>query len=543
MKKGVERFYYIFLMGVLVWFLYLMVSYRLDVVKQTTDFGYHLVNNYTVDTYKDSNSPTGIRQEYTFQIQDVDENYNFLLFYTYHENVKIYLDNERIYKMEPARQSALGKSPGCIWNSVFFQQEDNGKILRIVITPVYNSAVGWVPQFYFGNRYDVLMKIVVADVPDIFLSVVAIFIGALYIMFGSINYRNSDAGNGLVKLGCFSVLIGVWKLTDAEVFGFLSIRYPAISQVTYMALMLIGIPFVLYIKDLFNEKYHKIWDGICIENLVQIAVVIFLQIFRIADLRQTLFLTHIAIVVIISLAVMLSVVQGHTEGWNSKLKNNLLGMFICFLGAASDILWYYISPDSEVTVLAMFCFVVYIIVLGFSSLKDAKNLMAIGMRALHYEEVAYHDQLTGLYNRTAYAEAIASGEYNEEKCIVMMFDLNDLKKCNDVLGHDQGDIYIRESARIIQKCFGDLGNCYRTGGDEFCALMRNCSLAVCRERIKLMHTKVEAFNATDTQIHMQIACGCEVYDRRIDYDIGDTLRRADKAMYREKYAMKHGETR
>jgi hypothetical protein len=57
-----------------------------------------------------------------------------------------------------------------------------------------------------------------------------------------------------------------------------------------------------------------------------------------------------------------------------------------------------------------------------------------------------------------------------------------------------------------------------------------------------MNEKAAAFNKNSKDVMIQIACGFEKYDKRIDYDIGDTLRRADRMMYAEKLAMKGKKT-
>ena len=101
-----------------------------------------------------------------------------------------------------------------------------------------------------------------------------------------------------------------------------------------------------------------------------------------------------------------------------------------------------------------------------------------------------------------------------------------------------GDKYIKESARIISECFGDSGRCYRMGGDEFCILLRNHSLEDCKQRIKRMKEKAEKYNRENSDVLIKIACGYELYDKRLDYDINDTSRRADRMMYHEKFSMK-----
>ncbi len=538
MKRVVEKAYFIYLAIVVVLFLYMLVTFRLEMTKQDSVYNCRTLTDYTMKTYKDNNTPLGIREEYVFRLEDIRDNNNTLMFYTCHQNVRIYLGQECIYRMSPSADNAFGKSSGYVWNDVFFDSGNNGETLRVLIIPDYKSAVGVQPVFYFGNKFDILIKIVMRDIWTILLSVIAVVVGVVFIVFNLFSYRNSEMGNGLSMLGCFSILIGFWKVTDTESFALLSAKFPVFSYVPFMVLMMIGIPFVLYIKEMQNIKDEKIWYIPCVINLVQIAVVLILQIFDIVDMRQTLFLTHIVIVMMMAVSVILVYKGVKRAGWNRKRKMNAACMGACFVGAIADMVIYYITKATQSMVLAAICFMVYIFVLGFSTMQDAKKLMENGMKAWHFEQIAYHDQLTGLHNRTAYATEIGKSEFQPEKCIVVVFDLNDLKKCNDILGHDQGDIYIRESAQIIEKCFGDLGECYRMGGDEFCALLKKSSLEQCRQRIELLHEKVAEFNRASVNINMQIACGFEMYDRRIDYDIEDTARRADKMMYHEKSVMK-----
>ena len=46
------------------------------------------------------------------------------------------------------------------------------------------------------------------------------------------------------------------------------------------------------------------------------------------------------------------------------------------------------------------------------------------------------------------------------------------------------------------------------------------------------------YNRENTDILIRIACGYELFDKRLDYDINDTSRRADRMMYHEKFSMK-----
>lgn len=68
-------------------------------------------------------------------------------------------------------------------------------------------------------------------------------------------------------------------------------------------------------------------------------------------------------------------------------------------------------------------------------------------------------------NRTA--EMRRSGE------VLVVFDVDDFKQVNDRYGHVKGDICLAEIAACIKRAYARHGYCYRTGGDEFCVLLRD----------------------------------------------------------------------
>ncbi|MGE8557895.1 MAG: diguanylate cyclase [Acinetobacter sp.] len=90
------------------------------------------------------------------------------------------------------------------------------------------------------------------------------------------------------------------------------------------------------------------------------------------------------------------------------------------------------------------------------------------------EAEALRDELTGLYNRRAWERLLTA---EEERCklyghpaAVFFIDLNDLKKVNDSLGHDQGDELIQQAAHILKNTARSNDIVARLGGDEFVIL-------------------------------------------------------------------------
>lgn len=84
------------------------------------------------------------------------------------------------------------------------------------------------------------------------------------------------------------------------------------------------------------------------------------------------------------------------------------------------------------------------------------------------------DALTGMKSRYAYNEALNALNTPEslpEDTAVFMIDINGLKQVNDRQGHVAGDELIRGVAQCISEVFSPYGACYRTGGDEFVAIL------------------------------------------------------------------------
>jgi len=93
--------------------------------------------------------------------------------------------------------------------------------------------------------------------------------------------------------------------------------------------------------------------------------------------------------------------------------------------------------------------------------------------AEHWMQKSNTDELTGCYNRHAYEEEVMtlSEDQIKENFVYISVDVNGLKLTNDTLGHDAGDELIIGTSECLNRCLGDYGKIYRTGGDEFVALV------------------------------------------------------------------------
>ncbi len=537
--RKLEKIYWIFVMIYGVLLLQALFSFGPEIKSKEGKEGFVTISDYSVETLKDANAPLGIRQRYTFTADEGDTPC-YLVFFTVHQEIMVTMDGERVYSMQSDYRNSFGRTPGCVCNTIRLTQEAAGKEISIDFLPVYQSSVDAFPTLYLGDRYEIMSTVILRDLPSVLLSLIAIVAGIFYIGFVLYAHKHGTANSNLIMLGTFSILIGLWKLADMEIFSVFVNNNLISAYIPFFSLALACVPYGLFVRNIHTNRTHKIWDVSLVVCYVNMFLGIVLHLLKIADFRETLLLTHISICLMMVVIVTMMILEIRKHGFHKQLKRNVLCISGCIVGFAIDMMIYYNTNAQGALLCGMLGFVTYIVVLGVDSMQEIRKLIAIGQEARKYEQMAFHDKLTGLFNRTAYADFIGKEDFTPEYMIVAMFDLNNLKKCNDELGHDKGDIYIMSCARLISGQFADIGNCYRIGGDEFCVLMKGISLAECKNRVEALYQEVRTENEKQQLgINMAVACGYVMYDKRIDYDIQDTVRRADKMMYKEKYSMKH----
>ncbi|MBR6831899.1 MAG: GGDEF domain-containing protein [Fibrobacter sp.] len=109
---------------------------------------------------------------------------------------------------------------------------------------------------------------------------------------------------------------------------------------------------------------------------------------------------------------------------------------------------------------------------GISVIPTSIAISIAGVLASLQNEMIYHDQLTGLFNRS-YMHYLLKKYTKRPKLNItgIMIDLNGFKHINDEFGHSVGDDALVVSGRMIKSAVGDAGCVVRYAGDEFIVLL------------------------------------------------------------------------
>ncbi|MBK4735629.1 sensor domain-containing protein [Noviherbaspirillum pedocola] len=163
---------------------------------------------------------------------------------------------------------------------------------------------------------------------------------------------------------------------------------------------------------------------------------------------------------------------------------------------------------------------------------------------LRLRELATHDTLTGLPNRTMLHERLAGlldSAPRDASMAVLMIDLDRFKEVNDSFGHEAGDLLLREAARRLQSAVREGDMVARLGGDEFvviahCAMRRESARAVAQ---KLVATLAAPIDIAGVEVLVGASIGIAMYPE--DGSAKQSLlQSADTAMYRAKAAGRNG---
>ncbi|XZG70173.1 diguanylate cyclase [Chitinibacteraceae bacterium HSL-7] len=157
------------------------------------------------------------------------------------------------------------------------------------------------------------------------------------------------------------------------------------------------------------------------------------------------------------------------------------------------------------------------------------------------EVSARTDALTGLLNRRAFLERAQQEEARSRRTgnplALVMLDIDHFKRVNDEFGHDGGDKALVALARLLTHELRTHDVVGRLGGEEFAMMLPDTdaiAAASIAERVRAAIAARETTLPDGRVLHFTVSQGLAV--RHPDENTGDTLKRADDALYQAKRA-------
>lgn len=148
------------------------------------------------------------------------------------------------------------------------------------------------------------------------------------------------------------------------------------------------------------------------------------------------------------------------------------------------------------------------------------------------EELSFRDKLTGLYNRN-YLEAKSKEgmAVDEFPVTLIMADCNYLKRTNDTLGHEYGDLLLQKVSQIMKESIPENCEVIRVGGDEFLIVGIQFSKREAKQLVEQIKEKL--VEKSDDKLTLSVSFGIHTTEKG-EFSFKQAYESADQAMYKEK---------
>lgn len=449
----------------------------------------------------------------------------------YHSMVKVLAEGKEIYFSEdPYREN------GIFWSFIRLPDTIRGQTLTLQFFGYEDGTVrGINPRIYLGEHNVVFLRILQENIMETLIGTIITLVGVSVCVTGILIRKRVNAATrkGLLALGNFIFLTGIWMITDSRILQFVTGRAALITLVSFLSFMLMPYFILIFIGEMmiYKKKSIMLFGRLYLLNA---AVCLFCYIFRILPLYKTLLSVHILIVVSIGLIVKNGILEIRNFK-NKEMKKIMMGMLLMIAFGIAALICFYVNNSLNYSLLYGAGIALFILCLLGAAADRLRYYFITSASAEEYQKIAHIDNMTRMGNRMAFAKQQAGSRWQENKsCIIM--DINNLKAANDKYGHREGDSLIIDAAECIQTAFGGIGKCYRIGGDEFAVLLDTSSEETILWGIEKMQQQAE-LKSNGRRVPVEIAYGYAIQGENIT-SFEELFHAADTKMYERKHKMK-----
>lgn len=298
--------------------------------------------------------------------EDVRDNI-FLCIYSSKQEMKIYIDGELRQQYTTEDTRPFGKVSAIAWVFVELTSEDAGKEIRMEMQ-TDSSYTGAFQAIHYGDRWEIWTHLFEEDGGELVVGLLMLVLGILSVVIGSI-LKNIYKKNIEMEYLAWAVLLtAIWILSNSV---FRQLLFPSVSVISDMGffmLMLIPIPFMLYLNGVQKERYKTLYAWIVGLNLLDIVFCTILHVGNVIDFSDTNKIMCVAIGLSIGLMVF-TLIRDVCIGKIEEYKLVAFGILaICITGVIEIIIYFKWTNEFSGSVMAMG--LVCILIISFVNTLD-----------------------------------------------------------------------------------------------------------------------------------------------------------------------------
>ena len=447
---------------------------------------------------------------------------------------EVLADGKVIYSYHPEQHGLLGRSYGMYIHSI--PVPENTSVLTLNLTPIFPDTPPAILGAVIEDPGMFMCDLFNEGIPGFCVCLLMMILGVIMIISGAFTFHNKNNGQQIeaFTLGIFAALVAVWSVNDTLILQILTQNPAIVRLLNYITLIFLPYFIVSFIASATNKHRSPLlpilFTMICINFVLNVS----LTVTGISDYFELVKISQAVIVIALAMAAYFVVSAIRRKQVEKRfLRIFIVGICSIAVGAVIDLIIFRISSNvlQSTSLYARMGSLLFLMLIGLHLIQENRRIQVENSRAL--EQLAYTDGLTGMKNRLAFNKAESSLMKDADaKYIIIQFDINDLKKVNDVYGHSEGDRHISGAAKIIHDSIHGFGDCYRVGGDEFVAIVTGADVEkTAQGAIDLMERLTEEYNAKEKPpVMLDIAYGMAEFTVS-EVGMEKAARLADQRMY------------
>lgn len=388
---------------------------------------------------------------------------------TRYQSIRVWADQNLIYEAAQGQAHALSS----MWHFIPSEAYQGAGTLRIELTR-YERSSEWSLLPILQDHPDAIgMYLLRNYLPSVLVWLCCMLFSLLLffvILFMAV--RKTPNIPLVLSLAVFIFLSGTWILLDSKITTIHGGNYALTYFFSYCVFYLLPVPLLIYFQLMLqlNSRFLRSLIWITVGNA---GFWMLLHLLGIISIHNTAVSVHLIIILFLLVFIKKLAQKGYLPQ-KKRLVYTFSGILLLFVTALASIILYHtglLPPTDYAAVyvwglLALVLCMIMDTVVMFGRIWKGKQYIEV------YRQLATEDSMTKLGNRNAYELRLRELiSHSPGEMSLILFDIDRMKHINDTYGHHAGDQVIYLTAHCIHEVFGEIGDCYRIGGDEFCVIL------------------------------------------------------------------------
>lgn len=288
------------------------------------------------------------------------------------QDVTIYVDEEKRVEYTTASIKDMSYYIPSAYVVIDLNEEDSGKIIRMVICPKEQPVVNEV-RISYGNNvwFDVIKK----GLPASVFAIIILILGVLMVVAAFVLRKYFNA-NTPRNLGFLMINIALWIISESGLRQFIFSRPSLTMYFSYILVELIGAMACLYFDEVQHGVYHRFYLVAECIVLGQVVLNVGLHVLKIADLYVTMKYSHMWIAFCAVLAIATIVIDIYTKRGRTYAIT-IIGMVCFIIMSLNELLGFYLNRfhvfGGSICIAMLFLMVATIIQTVYDEVNGVEN--------------------------------------------------------------------------------------------------------------------------------------------------------------------------